>query len=78
VAFSEELNEIRPLVQARANGICEVCHFAPLAHIHHKLRRSQGGGNELSNLLGVCLDCHDFIHRHPEQSYMKGYLRKRT
>jgi hypothetical protein len=74
VAYQDELWEVAPLVKARADGICEVCHFAPIEHLHHKLRRSQGGSNHISNLLGVCREDHEFIHSNPAYAYEKGWL----
>jgi len=32
--------------------------------IHHIIKRSQGGGDELGNLITLCLDCHEKIERH--------------
>lgn len=43
-------------------------------HCHHKLRRAQGGGDELDNLLVVCPACHAYIHANPEASYEAGWL----
>lgn len=77
IAYTEELRERSILVLARCDGICEVRHFAPVEHIHHRLRRSQGGKNELDNLLGLCRPCHDWIHRYPGQSYEMGYMLRR-
>ena len=30
--------------------------------VHHIRYRSMGGTDEETNLLGVCSDCHDYIH----------------
>lgn len=43
-------------------------------HVHHIKRRSQGGNNELSNLLVCCFACHEWIHRNPEEATKKGFL----
>ena len=34
----------------------------------------KGGGNDLFNLLWVCVTCHDWIHNHPEESYEVGWM----
>lgn len=47
-------------------------------HNHHKRMRSQGGGDELSNLLTVCAPCHRYIHAHPAESYKNGWLLRRA
>ncbi len=76
-AFEDELAEARPLVFARCGGLCEVCGAARAEVVHHRLRRSQGGRNDLSNLVGACGGCHDWIHAHPALSYERGWLLRR-
>ena len=77
VAYNDELRDASVLVLARSNGVCECCHFGRMEHTHHKLRRSQGGTNDLENLMGVCSACHSWIHAHPADSYAAGYLIRR-
>jgi HNH endonuclease len=45
-----------------ANEPCEICERRSGVHPHHKIFRSQGGDDVESNLLWVCLSCHDSIH----------------
>lgn len=63
------------------NAWCEagtrVC-VGRAAHVHHRRLRSQGGGDEPSNLLAVCPPCHRYIHDHPAESYERGWLLRRT
>ncbi len=64
---------------ARCNSLCEARTRACSGRgnqAHHVLRRSQGGSNDLGNLLWVCRGCHDFIHKHIEQAYKQGWLKK--
>ena len=77
-SYQEELEEMRPLVMARALHVCEKCRAMPAVVIHHKLRRSQGGTNDLGNLMALCLDCHNEIHEYPAWSYEKGWLLRRS
>lgn len=44
--------------------------------VHHKLRRSQGGGNDLDNLVFVAHICHNWIHDHPAEAIELGLLRR--
>jgi hypothetical protein len=65
-------------VRQRAHDGCEaavpqVCRGHG-SQAHHVLRRSQGGTNEPSNLLWVCLWCHEWIHRHPAEAKARGLL----
>ena len=55
---------------------CEVCQIRESKQAHHKLRRSQGGGDVPDNLLAVCARCHDLIHREPKWAYGKGWMRR--
>ncbi len=58
----------------RSHGICEICHSSPAVHPHHKRMRSQGGKDELANLLHVCGWCHSMIHEKPALAYEQGWL----
>jgi 5-methylcytosine-specific restriction endonuclease McrA len=73
-AYKAELREVIPFLIARSNGVCELCLSSPAVHPHHRLRRSQGGTNDLENLLAVCSDCHALIHEQPTLSYRNGWL----
>jgi 5-methylcytosine-specific restriction endonuclease McrA len=55
---------IRQGVLERSQGRCEAC-GKPISgdwECHHRLLRSQGGKDELSNLLALHLDCHAKAH----------------
>ena len=52
-----------------------VCSGRPSVR-HHVRRRSQGGGDQESNTLDLCVSCHEFIHAHPEFSYRVGFLKR--
>lgn len=43
-------------------------------HVHHRQLRSQGGPHIPSNLILVCLTCHDWIHHHPTMALARGWL----
>lgn len=70
-------DQARPLVYKRSGGRCEaaiVCRGTG-AHQnthHRKLRRF--GDHRPCNLLGVCLECHNFIHGHVGAAIQRGYL----
>lgn len=77
-SYQDELAAMTPLVMARCHGLCERCGISAVADIHHRLRRSQGGTNRLSNLAGLCAHCHQRTHNNPAQSYEAGWLLRRT
>ena len=77
MAFDAELDAITPLLVARSRGICEICGAGVAIHRHHRLRRSQGGTNDLGNLYHLCRECHSYVHAYPALSYERGWLLKR-
>lgn len=81
VSYRAELESLRPLIEARSHAMCEAkfdgCRIRPVT-LHHRLRRSQGGKNTLTNVVGVCPPCHERIHANPAQSYEDGWLIRRT
>ncbi len=81
VGYQAELDAVRPVVEARSQGWCEVrlpgC-TGEAAHIHHRKLRKHGGGNSADNLLSACLTCHDTLHRNPAASYEAGFLVRST
>ena len=50
----------------RDNRKCQVCGKEYSGQVHHILPRSQGGTNELSNLIILCGKCHMVISPVPE------------
>jgi 5-methylcytosine-specific restriction endonuclease McrA len=77
IAFEEELDARTPALIARSRGICELCGWGVAIHRHHRMRRSQGGTNDLENLLHLCRACHDTVHAYPALSYDRGWLLRR-
>lgn len=39
--------------------ICKACHKQPSKCADHIIPRSQGGSDEMSNLQGLCVSCHN-------------------
>lgn len=40
---------------------CELCHYKEIVEVHHILFKKDGGGDEISNLIVVCPNCHDLF-----------------
>jgi hypothetical protein len=77
-SYEAGARRLRPALLERAGGACEVrasekCRGRG-THSHHRKLRSQGGANELVNLLAVCIVCHMVIHQHPTAAYANGWL----
>ena len=44
----------------RAGNLCERCHLAKIANVHH-LTYERLGAELLEDLLGLCRECHEFV-----------------
>lgn len=73
-----EWHKARKSVLKRSDGRCEArirgCQGSAV-HVHHILRRSQGGKHDLDNLMGVCHWCHSYIHENPKESAERNFLK---
>ena len=45
---------------------CQICNFCLFVDLHHIIPISEGGTNDIKNLICLCKNCHCMIH-------MKGY-----
>ena len=74
---------VRLAVYERSGGYCERC-GRPLARgeFHHVLPRKMGGTRRVLNTVDNCLlihpECHRYIHMHPSEAYLKGWLLEDT
>lgn len=75
---SPELIDAREIVLRRSAGRCE---FPGCLHVgqefHHRLPRSAGGPDTAANGLWLCADHHRWVHAHPAESYLRGFLLRR-
>lgn len=56
-------------IKTKQNGKCAICN-EPIEHIHHIVPRSEGGSDNVKNLVGLCKHCHDMVHK--DESLLKG------
>jgi HNH endonuclease len=67
----------RRRLRERSEGYCEKCGLEWATNAHHRKNRSQGGRDDLSNLLLLCgsgtTGCHGWITEHPAEAYEKGW-----
>ena len=67
----------RSLVRERSQGLCELCGKPGDLTLHHRKKRSQGGGWTASNC--VMLDghgtagCHGWVEDHPVAAEIEGF-----
>lgn len=66
----------RALLHERAGGCCEGCGVAGATNAHHRMNRSQGGADKLSNLLLLCgsgtMGCHGTVTMNPHWARVRG------
>lgn len=53
---------------------CEICNNTAI-EVHHILAKSQGGKDEISNLMALCRNCHDHAHS-DKVIYERSYFQK--
>jgi hypothetical protein len=68
---------MRARLRERAHGCCEICGEPGATNAHHRLNRSQGGLDTLSNLLLCCgsgtTGCHGAITVSPRTATERGH-----
>jgi len=79
VEFSDDTKaQARVRAGNRCEGHCTKGCATRIAVFHHRQRRTQGGKGTLENCLALCRNCHDHIHDHPTESYLRGWLIRGT
>ncbi len=83
---TRDLRELRPILVERADGSCEKCgepfnvddRGEPIASLHHRKARTQGGLDTADNALLVHMHCHTIypnsIHMTPAWSVENGWI----
>ena len=61
--------KLRSQILAR-DPVCRVCNQAEAVQVDHIVPLSQGGGDEYSNLQGICLPCHKDKTAREQSSYL--------
>ena len=55
-------NALQKAILLRDN-VCQICEMKPSKEVHHIRPRHLKGKDHPRNLIGLCLDCHDEVHR---------------
>jgi len=83
-ARDEEYEAARYRVAARARGLCEFrgpqgnrCR-QPMTDVHHLAGRGGPIPHRMSNLVGMCRNHHEMVHRYPAWSYEEGWMVRRN
>ena len=53
---------------------CERCGYAGNLDLHHKAGRAGTNYTNPDTFMAVCRPCHDWIHQHPRESRVAGWL----
>jgi hypothetical protein len=51
-------------------GKCLLCESTGIEHIHHIVPRSKGGSDTLANKAGLCIKCHELVHKDANSAKM--------
>lgn len=71
--------QVRGVVHARSEFVCEMCGRKPAVEHHHRRNRGGGGTKRLdsataSACLHLCRHCHRLIGSEPDLSFTCGWL----
>lgn len=55
-------NSVRKKVYRRDGYRCALCDSTKSLQVHHVIPRSEGGSNQLQNLICLCWKCHAVAH----------------
>lgn len=69
-AYEAEYQKMAKTIRVRSAGRCEIlaahaCDGPATLYPHHRKMRSQGGSNDIDNLIDVCWTGHMWIHNMP-------------
>ena len=59
-------HELHRQVLERDGWRCQVCGSMQNLQVHHLKFRSQSGGDVEQNLITLCAECHERMHRKPQ------------
>ncbi len=68
----------RQQVWERGNGMCEHCRMAAMGEVHHRGGRGGPDPHRLSNLVGLCAECHRRAHLEPVWAREVGLMVSRV
>jgi hypothetical protein len=68
----------REEIRARDQHRCARCGSAAGLHVHHRIRRSQGGKDTSENMITLCHACHTWVHQNPMAARRTGLLLSRS
>ena len=71
-------NEERKQFIHDAIGKCELCGRIAPCEVHHKKPLSLGGTNDIDNLIYICFDCHNGVHKENRSEMVKAGMRKQN
>ena len=70
--------ELRELIKTRDNSTCQVCSRGiedVYLQVHHIIPVSNGGSDDVSNLILLCSSCHTTVHQTGWQEYTEMFFK---
>lgn len=68
----------REEIRTRDGNRCARCGSGSTLHVHHRVRRSQGGRDGSENLITLCEACHRWVHHNVMAARREGLLLSRS
>lgn len=56
-------NTLKDYINEQQRGRCLLCGEKGINHYHHIVNKSKGGSNTPENIAGLCLNCHNKVHK---------------
>ena len=63
-------------IDNRQGHTCCLCGNNPIDHYHHLVKTSDGGSDLPENVIGVCIHCHEMIHKGLMHTELDGIKKK--
>lgn len=54
---------------------CQACYKSPSRDVHHVHGRYGSAYLDVNTWMAVCRHCHDWIHQHPKDARVRGWLK---
>lgn len=67
--------DYKDYIYKQQNGICLLCSKKHIEQYHHIMPQSKNGSNSMSNIAGLCNECHDLVHKDDSRITELGSLK---
>ena len=68
--------DYKDYINKQQGGVCLLCGKHHISHHHHIIPRSKNGSDTVANIVGLCDECHDLVHK--DESYVLDLQSKKA